>query len=223
MSSWCPSSPAPTGPAPSRVVSVNHPAQQPPGTQPSPEIPRDCRVSGSGVLRTIRGPRLSSLGSCGWSGVTALFTGCVLPKFPVIIIIWKFHETSLFSFQQEFRSTHQNTNVYDPGNGLPLEATRSLLSPCWTSQLITLFLNKITELYIPSSFLTFWKAHYVISGHMRIFFGEWRTYIYLRPSLASTINIEHIYIFGHHWLPLIIWKSSFENGDYTFIFGPHWL
>ena len=71
MSSWCPSSPAPTGPAPSRVVSVNQPAQQPPGTQPSPEIPRDCRVSASGVLRTIRGPRLSSLGSCGWSGVTA--------------------------------------------------------------------------------------------------------------------------------------------------------
>ena len=110
------------------TVQTGQPAQQPPGTQPSPEIPRDCRVSASGVLRTIRGPRLSSLGSCGWSGVTALFTGCVLPKFPVIIIIWKFHETSLFSFQQEFRSTHQNTNVYDPGNGLPLEATRDLLA-----------------------------------------------------------------------------------------------
>ena len=77
---------------------------------------------------TIEGPWLSSRGSCGWYLRLRCLAGCVLPQFPVIIIIWKFHVTLLFSFQREFRSTHQNTNVYDPGNGLPLEATRDLLA-----------------------------------------------------------------------------------------------
>ena len=52
--------------------------------------------------------------------------------------------------------------------------------------------NKITKLYLPSQVLFLHsekKAHYVISGHMKIFFGEWRLYIYLRPLLATTINI----------------------------------
>ena len=37
-------------------------------------------------------------------GATILFAGCVLPHNP-----------------QQFRSTHSNVNIIDPGNGLPLQ------------------------------------------------------------------------------------------------------
>ena len=127
---------------------------------------------------TIEGPWLSSRGSCGWYLRPRCLAGCVLPKFPVIIIIWKFHETSLFSFQQEFRSTHQNTNVYDPGN--------NKIPPCWTSQLITLFLKK----------------------NNRTLYNKFYSYIlksslwYLRPyeNLLWRMMIVHTFIFGPHWL-----------------------
>ena len=67
------------------------------------------------------------VGPCA-HGVTAIFAGCVLPQFPVIIIIWKLHRISNILIQHKFISTHWNTNVYDPANGLPIEATKDLMA-----------------------------------------------------------------------------------------------
>ena len=106
---------------PSNLLGPNHPLRYP-GTAgylrflccgPSKEI--GCPV----------GARV--VGPCA-HGVTALYLGCVLPTFPVIIIIGRFHWTLAILFQHEFNSTHRNTNIYDPGNGLPIEATRDLMT-----------------------------------------------------------------------------------------------
>ena len=70
------------------------------------------------------------VGPCA-HGVTAIFAGCVLPQFPVIIIIWKLHRISNILIQHEFISAHQNTNVYDPGNGLHPGP------PSWTCHLMS--------------------------------------------------------------------------------------
>ena len=110
---------------PSNLLGPNHPLRYP-GTAGylravccGPSKDRGCPV----------GARV--VGPCA-HGVTALFLGCVLPQFPVIIIInhhsFIIHWTLSILFQQQFRSTHQNTNIYDPGNGLPIEATRDLLT-----------------------------------------------------------------------------------------------
>ena len=50
------------------------------------------------------------VGPCA-HGVTVIFSGCVLPQYPA-----------------EFKSTHRTTNIYDPGNGLPIEATGDLMT-----------------------------------------------------------------------------------------------